>query len=156
VRGKWDALAKPFHFFTEGGISVETQFQFKPEGSDDNRPYMFRTTIQIDGDVTSVLPPPDLFVNDPNWSRLYEEEYRLHRNRLDRALSQSTWTVRAAKVGKLASIAAALLVSVWRRDIWVWLHATLALSVFWLFFHFFAALLFKLATAWVRRRVMAV
>jgi hypothetical protein len=66
-------------FIRRGGISIETHFQYKPVGHNDNNNFLFRTTIQSDADIINLLPELGLFPAEADRYKLYEEKYRIHR-----------------------------------------------------------------------------
>lgn len=81
-------LVKSFPEFIEnGGVLIETNFQYKSLNHNVNKNYSFRTTIQPDGDVISFLPPPDCFVKNANMQNLYEEKYQIHRKKIQNLLT---------------------------------------------------------------------
>lgn len=86
-------------FITQGGISIETLFQYKCV--DKNYNYIFRTTIQLDADIINFLPDPDLFKNDANWNKLHKEKCQEHQTKVRKTLTgldgiyTITWVISA-------------------------------------------------------------
>ncbi|MBM3237494.1 hypothetical protein FJZ31_14485 [Candidatus Poribacteria bacterium] len=94
MKSKLIALVKASHFMfvslpefiSQGSISIDTSFQYKPVSSNENRNFLFRTTIQPDADIINFLPNPDLFPDDNNWHKLYGEKYQEHKVKLQKFL----------------------------------------------------------------------
>lgn len=102
-------------FIGLGGVLVETRFRFRPKSGDEAKEFAFRTTIQLDGDVVNILTSPDYYAGDPDWRRLYDENYRMHLGRIERPIAQleRTMTHVAWLAGTLLSLFSTF--TVWSR-----------------------------------------
>ncbi len=64
-------------FVEQGGMSIETQYTYQaPDHSQHD--ILYRTSIQLDGDVINFLPDPDLFADDPQWDTQLQEYAAQH------------------------------------------------------------------------------
>jgi hypothetical protein len=93
-------------FIRRGGISIETHFQYKPVGHNDNNNFLFRTTIQADADIINLLPEPGLFPAEADWYKLYEEKYRIHREYVNKVFHKldGIYTIKWVVSAVLSSI----------------------------------------------------
>ena len=70
----------------DGGISIETPFEYQPTRKGDA--YRFRTTVQLDADIVNFVPEPDLYPGNLDWQKAFEGGYRTHQETLKRFASQ--------------------------------------------------------------------
>lgn len=68
-----------------GGISLITSFHYPSSGQ--NAQWQFRTVIQLDGDVINFVPPLEHHTGNLEWSKVYEEHYRLHQATVEKILA---------------------------------------------------------------------
>ncbi len=68
-----------------GGVSLITSFHYP--SSDQNAQWQFRTVIQLDGDVINFVPPLEHRTGNLEWSKVYEEHYRLHQATVEKILA---------------------------------------------------------------------
>jgi hypothetical protein len=71
-------------FMLEGAVSIETAFQYRP--LDKSAKYWFRTTIQLDGDIITIVPGSDPY--DSGWQEAFQRAYRAHQEKLRQFVSQ--------------------------------------------------------------------
>jgi hypothetical protein len=72
----------------KGGIEIETFIPYLPEDFKQNNKHSFRTLIQIDGDVITHVPHPELFPGDTRWAEHYVNTWSNHKREVRRKLSQ--------------------------------------------------------------------
>lgn len=129
-------------FGVKGGIEIESVIPYEPKPAQEHRKYCFRTVIQLDGDIVNHLPHPDIFCDDPQWCKSYEETFNNHKSRINRKIVEfeGVYTIPWVLSGTVSMLT---LVSVmkgdshgWSIPLYIWL---LSFSTFTYLFRRFVA-----------------
>lgn len=136
-------------FMTEGAATIETRFTYQPTiphptdaaNRTEATPTVtgvFRTCIQLDGDVLNIIPPPDLYPNDTAWSATLQTQWVLHQakvksffNQLNafRMLSEKIMNRTGTLTGMLIAFNNDFAKAV-STDLPIWLHIALLIVLF--------------------------
>lgn len=96
----------------DGGISIETLFEYQPTRKGDA--YRFRTTVQLDADIINFVPEPDLYPGNLDWQKAFQKGYQAHQETLKRFAAQLDGVrIFAWIIG--AMISTLVIVSMWKR-----------------------------------------
>ena len=71
-------------FILEGAVSIETTIEDQPLNN--NKNYWFRTTIQLDGDIISIVPKSN--PEDSDYQEIFQTAYIKHQKKLRHFVSQ--------------------------------------------------------------------